>query len=905
MKIKKVILRCLLFCIKQLWRVRYQVSYRGLDEVLSVIKNTDKGTLFLPNHPAIFIDPLIIAVPLIDSCAVRPLVVEYMFYNPLFHWAVRLVNALPMPNFATGFNPIKLKRSERMLQKMSDGLKNGENFLIYPSGTTKFGPKEVLGGAFGAHKLLTENPDANVVLVRLTGLWGSVFSRALLAGELADTAECLKKALWDLCKNFIFFMPKREVTCEFVLAPKDFPKKGSLIEVNRYLEEWYNKPFSTPQGNPGEPLTLVSYSRWKNELPHVVKREEESLDLSQVSHEIKKKVIAKIAELARISEDQVMPAQDLFHDLGLDSLDVADLVTFLTDECNVSGIIPGELTTVHRTLLIAAHLYKKKEVKEPEHDLRQWLRPASNKRLQIPEARSIPEAFLKQADKNPNAIACADPQSGAITYFEMKKKIFLLAEKIRVLPGERIGVLLPASIGVNVVILACQCAGKVPVMINWTVGGKHLDTVVEVSGIQAVLTSWSFLDNLDNVDISRIEEMLVVLEEIRAEISLFDIFKALKCAYSSSDRLLGKKKYAHLRSSFYKEAVVLFTSGTEAHPKGVPLTHGNLLDNQRAILDVVALTRNDKMLAMLPSFHSFGLAITGIMPLIAGMKVVFYPNPTDSKRLARACKIWQTTLICTAPTFLKNIMLLADESSLQSLRLIVSGAEKAPDELFRLMERQCPQAQFYEGYGITECSPVLTVNAAQGREKGVGKPLPRVEVCIVDPDTYAPIQGDAVGLICVRGPNVFSGYLNKDTKDPFVDIAGHKWYNTGDLGKLLSEGSLVLAGRMKRFVKIGGEMLSLAAIEEIFLPLTVAKQEREGLPQLAVMTGPEEGGRPKLVLFINAELELMQANQMLRQHGFSNLVKIDKVCTIDAIPITGTGKIAYRQLETKVKSLLA
>ena len=126
---------------------------------------------------------------------------------------------------------------------------------------------------------------------------------------------------------------------------------------------------------------------------------------------------------------------------------------------------------------------------------------------------------------------------------------------------------------------------------------------------------------------------------------------------------------------------------------------------------------------------------------------------------------------------------------------------------------------------------------------------------------------------------------------------GIQWYNTGDLGKLLANGSLVLEGRMKRFVKVGGEMLSLAAIEEAFMPLVFEKQQKEGIPQLAVMPGPEEGGRPKLVLFINGAVDLMRANQMLRESGFSNLVKIDQVRTVNGMPMTGTGKIAYRQLE--------
>lgn len=889
---KKIVQRLIFFLVKQIWRLRYRVTYKGLDKVQEALSGTTKGTLFLPNHPAVFIDPVIITTTILEFSKVRPLVIDYMYYHPLFHGIMRSIRAIPIPNFSTGFNPIKLRRTERILKTMSDGLHKGENFLIYPSGTTKTGPKEVIGGAFGTHQLITENQDINIVLIRLTGLWGSVFSRALTAGETPDTVKGLKKACASLFKSFLFFLPKRDVTCEFEMAPHDFPRQGTLTQVNRYLEEWYNRPYPA-----GEPIKLISYSCFKEDLLPMSPRIEDKQDLALVSPQIKEAIIRKIAELARIKEDQIIPANDLVQDLGLDSLDISELVTFLGDVFQVSAINPSDLATVARVMLIAGNLYHKKEIPEPVHNLTNWLKRRDGKRLGIPEARSIPEAFLKVVDMDPNAVIAADPTAGVLTYFDVKKRALLMAARIRKLPGKRIGILLPASTAVNILILACQMADKVPVMINWTVGGKHLDTVVAVSGIEAVLTSWVFLDNLDNVDISRIEEMLVIIEEIRAEISLKELFAATYLAYHSSEKLLLRSELSHLKNGFYKEAVILFTSGTEANPKGVPLTHGNLLDNQRAVLESVALTNNDILFAMLPPFHSFGLAITGIMPFISGLKVIFYPNPTDSKRLARACGIWKPTVICSAPTFLKSILQAAEIDQLSSLRLFVSGAEKASHEMIELMHKKCPRSHYYEGYGITECAPVLTLNSDGDRKKGVGKSLPGVTLCIVDPETLAPLATGELGLILARGPNIFSGYLNKDTKSPFVQVDGLSWYNTGDLGRVESDGSLLLEGRMKRFVKVGGEMLSLAAIEETFSPLVQEKQEREGLPQLAVMPGPEEGGRPKLFLFINGTLDLMQANQMLRQNGFSNLVKIDKVCSMKGLPMTGTGKIAYRQLE--------
>ena len=185
---------------------RYRITYKGLDEVKKIVKQSQKGCLFLPNHPAMLIDPLLVGLPLITHCNVRPLIVEYMYYEPLYHRLLRTLNAIAIPEFQTGFNPLKLKRTKRILQEISDGLKKGERFLVYPAGTTKHISKEVIGGAFGVHQLIADNPDIDVVLVRTTGLWGSSFSRALTAGESPDMGTALKKGFWTCLKNLLFFV---------------------------------------------------------------------------------------------------------------------------------------------------------------------------------------------------------------------------------------------------------------------------------------------------------------------------------------------------------------------------------------------------------------------------------------------------------------------------------------------------------------------------------------------------------------------------------------------------------------------------------------------------------------------------------------------------------------------------
>lgn len=888
---KSLCIRFLLFMVALCLRLRYRITYKGLDEIKEKLKGSEKGTLFLPNHPAAIIDPLILSVPLVRNFQIRPLVVEYMYFQPLFYSALRWIHALPMPNFSTGFNPLKLKRAEKMLKKMGEGLNARECFLIYPAGTTKSRGLEVIGGAFGVHQLVSENPDANVVLVRMTGLWGSSFSRALTAGDTPDAKASLLKGFWTVIKNLFFFVPKRSVLVEFELADSrlatPLPKKGSKQELNTYLQEWYNAPF----GPDGEPLSLVSYSFYRNEIPEVQGKKLDSFDLSSVPEEVQKQIVAKLALLSKMPPAQILPNLHLVEHLGLDSLDMAELISFLEDHYDASGMTPDDLTTVQRLYAIATKAYTKKEAQEPVWNTKSWNKERGEQKLSIAEACSIPEAFFKACDKRLFQVACADPMRGVLSYYKVKKAVLVLSKLIEKMPGERIGILLPASSTAYILVLACQFAKKTPVMINWTVGGKHLDTVISVSKIQVVLSSWTFLDALENIDLSSIEPLLSVLEELKVKIPFLDVLKA-SCKAFLPSRCFS---FTHIEPD--SEAVVLFTSGTEGMPKGVPLTHANILTNQVAALDVVQLFDYDKLLAFLPPFHSFGFSITGLLPLLCGMRVVFYPNPTDSKRLAKAVDHWKVSVVCSAPTFLRNIFHVAPKNSLSSLRLLISGAEKVPDELFSQMQRFVPHAVLYEGYGITECAPVLSVNISGNRKRGVGKAIPGVSLLVVDPENITrQKQANEVGLILATGPNVFAGYLNHDARDPFITIGETRWYQTGDLGAKNEQGELILSGRLKRFIKIGGEMVSLTAIEEALT------SKSADAPQVAVHVDGDVLGKVQLILISIHELDVVAVNQLLRKSGFSNLVKIDKVIVVDAIPQTATGKIAYRALEKLLES---
>ena len=233
------------------------------------------------------------------------------------------------------------------------------------------------------------------------------------------------------------------------------------------------------------------------------------------------------------------------------------------------------------------------------------------------------------------------------------------------------------------------------------------------------------------------------------------------------------------------------------------------------------------------------------------------------------------------------------------MRYCFTGGEKAPEELFEIVNG-LGHCRLSEGYGITECSPILTLNVEGDRLKGVGKPLPGISIKIVHVDTYQPLKSGEQGLILTKGPNVFGGYLNPSINSPFVLLDDGEWYSTGDLGLLDSNGALILTGRLKRFIKIAGEMISLTAIEEALKKKVSEKgiKIEEG-PALAACAHEEAGEKTMISLYTRFPISVKEVNHWLRESGFSNLVKVSHVCQVDSIPLMGSGKIHYRALEKK------
>jgi len=345
-------------------------------------------------------------------------------------------------------------------------------------------------------------------------------------------------------------------------------------------------------------------------------------------------------------------------------------------------------------------------------------------------------------------------------------------------------------------------------------------------------------------------------------------------------------------------AVVLFTSGSEKAPKAVPLTHLNLTTMVQVGGSNLQFKRGDILLGFLPPFHSFGIAGNVVLPLLGGLRVVHHADPTDAAGLVRKIAAYKPTHLLSTPTFFSYILNAAKPGDLDSLRTVVTGAEKCPDALFERAKKLAPNAIVSEGYGITECSPVVSANRPGNVRPGtIGQPLDGVDVLVVDPDTMQPLPDGERGILLVHGPTIFPGYLHYDGPSPFHEHDGKRWYITGDLVFIDKEGFLHFAGRLKRFLKAGGEMISLPALEE---PLASAYPPGDKGPQVAVEGVETPDGR-RIVLFTTTDLKLADANALLTQAGFRGIMRLDEVRHLDALPLLGTGKIDYKVLRAQIQ----
>lgn len=676
-------------------------------------------------------------------------------------------------------------------------------------------------------------------------------------------------------------MPRRNVEIEF-FEPNDFPRRAGRLVMNRFLEEFYNAK--------AWPNIYVPYLFWEKS------RRQERLDpeevkiqgnLSAVSKETARRVVQYLEGVT--GQKGIQPGDSLPYDLGLDSLALMDVILWLEEEFDAPEIDPDSLRTVGDVML-AAEGRKAPPASAPLKPLSsKWFETsAADKPLGVEGGFKITDAFLNQARRHPAKVIIADPLSGEKTYRNIVTAVIALKPYLESLSGKYLGIMLPASAGAAIFYLAALFAGKIPVMVNFTSGSRDRDYLLDLLEVRLVLTSKAFVDRLEThgADMSPMRNRFCFVEDLRKKIGLISRLKAY---------LAGLLSWSSLETAKVADtAVILFTSGSESLPKAVPLSHRNILANIRDLPARVTLRGDDVLIGILPPFHSFGLTATVVLPLCMGLRTVYYPNPNEAAALARLIKIYRVSILVGTPRFLGNIARAARADELQTLRLAVSGAEKCPGWIYRLLEERRPPIKVLEGYGVTECSPMISLNEEDGpRAFTIGRILPSLEHALVDPESGEEVDRGRMGLLLVRGPSVFKRYLKYEGTPPFVDYKGKQWYNTGDLIKEEDDGILTFCGRLKRFIKRGGEMISLPSIEAVLEPHFLSKTDDK--PAIAVESAP--GSEiPELVLFTIRETDLATVNRTIRDAGLSPLHHISRIVQLDEIPVLGTGKSDHRVL---------
>lgn len=889
--------------LRALLSLRYRVRLEGEDVLRQAVAEAGargRGLLLLPNHPA-YVDPVILCACL-APLSPRPLADRHQIGRFWLRPLAALMRCIPLPDLRR--EGIAARRQvQESLARCTAALEQGENLLVYPSGSLSHDGRTHLGGNSGAYRLLRAVPDCVPVVIRTQGLWGSSFSWADGAPVLG---RALLRALLALLRNGIFFLRRREVRISFVRpAPLPRPEEG-VTALNALLEACYaaapdvlrRVPFSRHEpAMPDQPLTLRDCRG--DCRPPAALQEDLRLRVMQL--------LAGLSPLQPRPED-LRPEQRLDSDLGLDSLAAIDLSLQLASLSGQDAAEPGDLQTVNDCLLAACgQLVPRSSAQEDaaREQAARWsacLRAQPERPLAMPQATNLPLTILRQLRAMPSRPLLADGgQMLTAGDFWTRAVVLSLFLRRRFGSGRHLGIMLPASAAAALSWLAVLLSGNTPVMLNWTTGVRNLRHALSLTHVHHLISARALLRRLDERALDKaVAESgahWLLLEEVTASLPLTLRLEGLLRARLS---LLGWEGCA-VGQAISPQAAILFTSGSSSSPKGVPLTHDNILANCRDVACVLALNSHDVMLAMLPPFHSLGLTGNIVLPLCFGMPVVYHANPAEGGRLAALCRRWRPTLLVTPPSFLEGLLRQARPGDLESLRLGFVGAEACPQRLYEEFARQTGGGLLCEGYGVTECSPVISVNLPQDPHPcTIGRPLPSVDVAVVSPHPpYRRLAPGQTGLLIVRGPNVFAGYLASEGSapaDPFVMLDERRWYCTGDLVRADATGLMTFAGRRERFLKLGGEMISLPQLEET-LRRHFSTGDGDG-PCLAV-DAVYTAEQPQLTLYTTLPLSCAEANAVLQAEGFSGLHMLRRVRRLTALPLLGSGKVDYARLRTE------
>ena len=542
--------------------------------------------------------------------------------------------------------------------------------------------------------------------------------------------------------------------------------------------------------------------------------------------------------------------------------------------------------------------------------------------------RPLHRALVQTARRHPFRFAMADAQNPNVRFGAVLTRSVFLARRLRPVWADQkmLGILLPPSVPGALVNYAAMLSGRVPVNLNYTLSDPALASCIDQCGINKVITSKAFIEKIK----IHIPCEAIYLEDVVAKTApgkdgaseatavhppsalekLVAVFMAWLLPVGMLEHALGRKSKITLDDL----AVVIFSSGSTGDPKGVMLSHYNIGSNIEQVGQVFGFNRHDRMLGILPFFHSFGFMGTLWLPAALGIGVAYHPNPLDGKTIGPLVRDFNVTFLLATPTLLQIYMRSCTPEQFGSLRVVITGAEKLPESLAMAFEDRFGIHPL-EGYGCTECAPCVAANTPDFRSAGyrqvgarrgkIGHPLPGVSVRIVDPETRTPVPPGQPGLMLIQGPNVMQGYLGlpvktsevlvSDSPHSSVPTAGNKWYVTGDIAAIDEDGFLQITDRLSRFSKIGGEMVPHGKVEEKL-------HEAAGVTeQIFVVTGvkDEKKGERLVVLHKLGDEPLQRCLEKLSQSDLPNLWKprAANFHRVETFPFLGTGKLDLRRIQ--------
>ena len=461
-------------------------------------------------------------------------------------------------------------------------------------------------------------------------------------------------------------------------------------------------------------------------------------------------------------------------------------------------------------------------------------------------------------------------------------------------PERRIGIVLPPGKGGVLANLAVVLAGKVPVNLNFTSAREAIQSAQSQAGLKTIISARAMAKKLEDFpwtpEVLNLDEVLPGMKP------------AIICwwlvSFITPAPLLARLLHIP-RVGDREEAILLFTSGSSGAPKGVALTHRNILGNVSQFAVLLDAGSETLIVASLPFFHSFGCTVTLWYPLVEGVKIVTYPSPLEAAKIAQIVQRYAATVMFATPTFLRAYLRKAEPEQLQSLRLVITGAEKLPTDIANAFEERFGKAVF-EGYGLTETSPVLSVNLPDPKPRrpgdavqpsrrlgSTGKLAPGIAAEIRDPENDRKLTLHDTGMLWVRGPNIFDGYLDDPVRS--AEVLKDGWFKTGDLGRFDEDGFLFIEGRLSRFSKIAGEMVPHEMIEQKIL--SALKLDAQAERVLTIMGVPDEAKGEALVLLTSIEIDVQQLRAALREADVPNLWVPRTIRRVESIPLLASGKL--------------